>query len=67
MQEKNMTNEILNNKEIDQLTVLFKRIVLGVYGDFPSLTNRLVAVEDMIKVIQIHGYEVSKKEKEVQL
>lgn len=59
-----MTNEILNNKEIDQLTVLFKRIVLGVYGDFPSLTNRLVAVEDMIKVIQIHGYEVSKKEKE---
>lgn len=64
MQEKNMTNEILNDKEIDQLTVLFKRIVLGVYGDFPSLTNRLGAVEDMIKVIQIHGYEVSKKEKE---
>ena len=62
-----MRNEILNDKEIDQLTVLFKRISLGVYGDFPSLTNRLVAVEDMIKVIQIHGYEVSKKEKEVQL
>ena len=62
-----MTNEILNDKEIDQLTALFKRIVLGVYGDFPSLTNRLAAVEDMIKVIQIHGYEVSKKEKEVQL
>lgn len=59
-----MRNKILNDKEIDQLTVLFKRIVLGIYGDFPSLTNRLGAVEDMIKVIQIHGYEVSKKEKE---
>jgi len=56
-----MKNEILNDKEIDQLTALFKRIVLGVDGHFPSRTNRLVAVEDMIKVIQIHGYEVSKK------
>ena len=56
-----MKNEILNDKETDQLTALFKRIVLGVNGHFPSRTNRLVAVEDMIKVIQIHGYEVSKK------
>ena len=50
----------LNKKEIDQLLDLFNKIKLDLSDDsFPTRTNRLEAVENMKKVLEIHNYEVS--------
>ena len=50
----------LNKKEIDQLMDLFDKIKLDLSDDsFPTRTNRLEAVENMKKVLEIHNYVVS--------
>ena len=49
----------LNKKEIDQLMDLFSKIKLDLSDDsFPTSTNRLEAVENMKKVLEIHGYDI---------
>ena len=53
----------LNKKEIDQLLDLFNKIKLDLSDDsFPTRTNRLEAVENMKKVLEIHNYVVSEYE-----
>ena len=52
-------SEYLNKKDIDNLVRLFNAIKLDLSDDsFPTRTNRLEAVENMKKVIEIHGYKV---------
>ncbi len=52
----------LNDKEVDQLMDLFDKIKLDLSDDgFPTRTNRLEAVENMKKVLEIHNYEVSEQ------
>ena len=49
----------LNNKEVDQLMDLFNKIKLDLSdSSFPTRTNRLEAVENMKKVLNIHGYDI---------
>ena len=55
----------LNKKEVDQLMDLFNKIKLDLSDDsFPSRTNRLEAVKNMKKVLEIHNYAVSENEPE---
>ena len=50
----------LDNKEVDQLMDLFNKIKLDLSDtSFPTRTNRLEAVENMKKVLEIHNYVVS--------
>ena len=50
----------LNKKEVDQLLDLFNKIKLDLSdSSFPTRTNRLEAVENMKKVLKIHGYEIT--------
>ena len=50
----------LNKKEVDQLMDLFNKIKLDLQdSSFPTRTNRLEAVENMKKVLEIHNYVVS--------
>ena len=50
----------LNKKEVDQLMDLFNKIKLDLSdSSFPTRTNRLEAVENMKKVLQIHGYQIT--------
>ena len=52
--------DTLNQKEVDQLMELFDKILLDLSGNnFPSRTNRLEAVENMKKVLEIHNYQIS--------
>ena len=52
--------DTLNQKEVDQLMDLFDKIQLDLSGNsFPSRTNRLEAVENMKKVLEIHNYQIS--------
>ena len=52
--------DTLNQKEVDQLMDLFDKIRLDLSGNnFPSRTNRLEAVENMKKGLEIHDYSVS--------
>ena len=52
--------DYLTDKEVDRLMDLFKKIKLDLSDDgFPTRTNRLEAVENMKKVLEIHNYEVS--------
>ena len=52
----------LNKKEIDQLMDLFDKIKLDLSDDsFPTRTNRLEAVENMKKVLEIHGYDITEQ------
>ena len=52
--------DTLNQKEVDQLMDLFDKIRLDLSGNsFPSRTNRLEAVENMKKVLEIHNYQIS--------
>jgi hypothetical protein len=52
-------SEYLNKKDIDNLMRLFDAIKLDLSDDsFPTRTNRLEAVENMKKVIEIHGYKI---------
>ena len=49
----------LNKKDVNNLMKLFDAIKLDLSDDsFPTRTNRLEAVENMKKVIEIHGYKV---------
>ena len=58
--------DTLNQKEVDQLMELFDKIQLDLSGNsFPSRTNRLEAVENMKKVLEIHDYSVSEYTREV--
>ena len=51
---------ILSNQEQEQLVKLFDDIKLDLtVTDFPTRTNRLEAVENMKKVLEIHNYEIS--------
>ena len=55
----------LNKKEVDQLMDLFNKIKLDLSDDsFPSRINRLEAVKNMKKVLEIHNYVVSEHEPE---
>ena len=52
----------LNKKEIDQLMDLFDKIKLDLQdSSFPTRTNRLEAVENMKKVLEIHGYDITEQ------
>ena len=56
-------SDTLNKKEIDQLMDLFNKIKLDLQNSsFPTRTNRLEAVENMKKVIEIHGYKLTREE-----
>ena len=60
-------SDYLNKKDIDNLMKLFNAIKLDLLDDsFPTRTNRLEAVENMKKVIEIHGYKVVEVEPESQ-
>ena len=53
-------SDTLNKKEVDQLLDLFNKIKLDLQGSsFPTRTNRLEAVENMKKVLEIHNYIIS--------
>ena len=55
----------LNKKEVDQLMDLFNKIKLDLSDNsFPTRTNRLEAVENMKKVLEIHNYVVSEYQPE---
>ena len=52
----------LNDKEVDQLMDLFNKIKLDLSdSSFPTRTNRLEAVENMKKVLEIHNYNITDK------
>jgi hypothetical protein len=54
---------ILSNQEQEQLVKLFGDIKLDLtVTDFPTRTNRLEAVENMKKVLEIHGYKLTREE-----
>ena len=51
-------SDTLNKNEVDQLLDLFNKIKLDLQdSSFPTRTNRLEAVENMKKVLRIHGVE----------
>ncbi len=53
-----MSRTHLNKKEVDLLMSLFDKIKLDLQGSsFPTRTNRLEAVENMAKVLEIHGWK----------
>ena len=53
-------SDYLNKKEVDQLLDLFNKIKLDLQdSSFPTRTNRLEAVENMKRVLKIHGYDVN--------
>ena len=57
--------DYLTEREINNLLDLFNKIKLDLSDDsFPTRTNRLEAVENMKKVLEIHNYEVSEYEPE---
>ena len=50
--------DYLTEKEINKLMDLFNKIKLDLSDDsFPTRTNRLEAVENMAKVLEIHGWK----------
>jgi hypothetical protein len=52
--------DYLTKKEVDRLMDLFNKIKLDLSDDsFPTRTNRLEAVENMKKVLEIHNYVIS--------
>ena len=60
----NLTDH-LTDKEVDRLLDLFNKIKLDLSDtSFPTRTNRLEAVENMKKVLEIHNYVVSEYEPE---
>jgi len=59
--------DYLTDKEVDKLLDLFNKIKLDLSDtSFPTRTNRLEAVENMKKVLEIHNYVVSEYEPEAQ-
>ena len=60
-----MSKTHLNKKDIDNLMRLFNAIKLDLSdSSFPTRTNRLEAVENMKKVLEIHNYVVSEYQPE---
>ena len=52
--------DYLSKNEVNKLMDLFNKIKLDLSDDsFPTRTNRLEAVENMKKVLEIHNYEIS--------
>ena len=52
--------DYLTDKEVNRLMDLFNKIKLDLSDDsFPTRTNRLEAVENMKKVLEIHNYTIS--------
>ena len=59
--------DYLSDKEVDKLMDLFNKIKLDLSDvSFPTRTNRLEAVENMKKVLEIHNYVISEYEPEAQ-
>ena len=57
--------DYLTEKEVKKLMDLFNKIKLDLSDDsFPTRTNRLEAVENMKKVLEIHNYVVSEYQPE---
>ena len=57
--------DYLTEKEINKLMDLFNKIKLDLSDNsFPTRTNRLEAVENMKKVLEIHNYVVSEYQPE---
>ena len=55
-----MSTTHLDQKEVKELYKLFEDIKLDQSDtNFPTRTNRLTAVDNMKKVLEIHGYEVT--------
>jgi len=55
----NLTDH-LTDREVDRLLDLFNKIKLDLSDtSFPTRTNRLEAVENMKKVLEIHNYKIS--------
>jgi len=53
----------LTEREVKELLDLFNKIKLDLSDDsFPTRTNRLEAVENMKKVLEIHNYVISEYE-----
>ena len=54
----NLTDH-LTSREVDDLMILFDKVKLDLSASsFPTRTNRLEAVENMKKVLEIHNYEI---------
>ena len=54
--------DYLTEKEVNKLMDLFDKIKLDLSdSSFPTRTNRLEAVENMKKVIKIHGYKITEE------
>ena len=52
-----MSKTHLDKQEVEELYRLFEDIKLDLSGkDFPTRTNRLEAVENMARVLEIHEY-----------
>ena len=55
----NLTDH-LTNREVDRLFDLFNKIKLDLSDNsFPTRTNRLEAVKNMKKVLEIHNYQIT--------
>ena len=55
----NLTDHLTSN-EVDRLFDLFNKIKLDLSDNsFPTRTNRLEAVENMKKVLEIHNYQIT--------
>ena len=52
-------SDYLNQQEVEELFRLFEDIKLDLSDkSFPTRTNRLEAVSNMKRVLEIHGYDV---------
>ena len=52
--------DYLTEREVNKLLDLFNKIKLDLSDDsFPTRTNRLEAVENMKKVLEIHNYQIN--------
>ena len=55
-----MSRTHLDEIEVKELNRLFDAIKMDLSdSSFPTRTNRLEAVENMKKVIEIHGYDIT--------
>ena len=55
-----MSTTHLDQKEVKELYKLFEDIKLDLSDtSFPTRTNRLTAVDNMKRVLEIHGYDVT--------
>ena len=58
-----ISKNILDGNEMEELVKLFDDIKLDLtVTDFPTRTNRLEAVANMKRVLEIHGYNLTREE-----